>query len=82
MAYFPKSTVSQWASKASAWLAANTSPALTVNDIATGIDAWTVAHRSGITNAAYEDRNAVDAHIQTALQSIFPNAVFKDAKRY
>lgn len=64
------------------WLA-SVAPHLTRETIATGRDAWTVAHRAGITQAAYnEGRDVVDAHIQTALERVFPNAVFRDAKRY
>jgi hypothetical protein len=56
---------------------------VTRHDVKTGRDAWAVAHRAGIVTAAYDvGRDVVDAHIQTALQRIFPNAVFKDAKRY
>jgi hypothetical protein len=70
-----------WSNRAAAWLAAN-APQLTRESIATGRDAWTVAHRAGLTAEAYEDRNVTDAHIQTALENIFPNAVFQDRKRY
>ena len=56
---------------------------LTRQDVLTGRDAWNVSHRASITNHAYaQGRDVVDAHIQTALQRVFPNAVFKDAKRY
>lgn len=52
-------------------------------DVKTGKDAWMVAHNVGICREAYEiSRDIVDAHIQTALQQIFPNAVFQDPKRY
>jgi len=52
-------------------------------DIKTGVQAWDVAGLAGITKAAYAiDRSIVDAHIQTALGKIFPNAVFRDHKRY
>lgn len=63
------------------WLAEHTT--LRSADILTGKDAWTIAHNAGITRKAYEmGRDITDAHIQTALERIFPNAVFKDAKRY
>jgi len=53
------------------------------SDVTTGLDAWTVAHRSGITADAYAiSRDIKDAHIQTVLEQIFPNAVFRDSKRY
>lgn len=76
----PKETVTKWQEMAQKWLGAHksTEPA----DIKTGQEAWTVAHLSGITREAYEDRAIIDAHIQTALESIFPNAVFKDKKVY
>lgn len=51
-------------------------------DVKTGRDAWSFAHMCGITNEAYRDRNATDAHIKTALASVFPNAVFSDKYRY
>jgi hypothetical protein len=68
-----------WTDKAAAFLSAH---GFTLNDVKTGVDAWAVAHRSGITKEAYEDANVYDAHIQTALERIFPNAVFKDKKVY
>jgi hypothetical protein len=53
------------------------------SDIKTGAQAWAVASRAGITHDAYAiDRSINDAHIQTALEKIFPEAVFKDPKRY
>lgn len=54
-----------------------------LEDIKTGCDAWTVAHKSGITRHAYGvSRDVCDAHIQTALEKIMLNAVFKDKKVY
>lgn len=48
-----------------------------------GVDAWRIAHRTRITHDAYDmSRDVTDAHIQTALQRIFPRCVFKDPKRY
>ena len=56
---------------------------LTRDDVKTGRDAWNIAHKASITNHAYAiDRDVLDAHIQTALQRVFPNAVFRDKKRY
>jgi hypothetical protein len=59
----------------------------TFNDVTTGRDAWTVLHRSGaymsLTNktpGGYPDYK--DAHLQTALAHIMPNAVFNDKKVY
>lgn len=52
-------------------------------DIKTGCDAWFVAHKAGITEHAYGlSRDVYDAHIQTVLEKIMPNAVFKDKKVY
>ena len=56
---------------------------LQIEDIKTGIDAWNIAHRLDIPREAYAiDNSIVDAHIKTALQKIFPNAVFKDKYHY
>jgi hypothetical protein len=51
-------------------------------DVKLGSDAWAIANMCGILRDAYADRSVVDAHIQTAFAVVFPNAVFKDAKRY
>jgi hypothetical protein len=80
MAKFSDATINDWREKAAGWLAANTT--LTAEAITTGRDAWTVAHRCGITGAAYTDRTVTDGHIQTALEKVFPNAVFRDKKVY
>jgi hypothetical protein len=79
MAHFNNATVAAWRTTATAWLAGRN---FTLADVKTGRDAWTVAHQSGIVREAYADHNVVDAHIQTALQAIFTNAVFKDRKVY
>lgn len=48
-----------------------------------GPDAWTVAHQAGIVRHAYDiGADVTDGHIQTALERVFPNAVFKDKKVY
>lgn len=52
------------------------------HDVTHGIDAWTLAVAAGILREAYADQTIVDAHIQTVLEKIFPNAVFKDKKVY
>lgn len=55
----------------------------TLDQIKTGSDAWTVAHRSGIAADAYRvSRDVTDAHIKTVLSKIMPNAVFKDKYRH
>lgn len=80
MSKFDKATLIRWRAMAHDWVLANTSTH--AHDITTGSDAWYVAHNCGITREAYADRNVTDAHIVTALKSIFPNAVFKDKYRY
>lgn len=66
--------------QAAEWLAARN---MTPEQIMTGREAWGVAHGAGICRHAYDQgRDVFDAHIQTALQAIMPNAVFKDPKRY
>ena len=76
------SYLEQYKVKASVWLSDN-GYSLSLSDIKTGIDAWTVAHKCGITKHAYDlSRDVKDAHIQTALESIFPNVSFKDKKVY
>lgn len=59
----------------------------TFADVKTGSDAWTVLHRSGAYGAIGEDfiggyPGYKDAHLQTALKAVMPNAVFKDTCRY
>ena len=75
-----KETVEKWRQMASDWLDAATT--LGTEHIRKGREAWSVAHQSGICNEAYADPSIVDAHIQTALEQIFPNAVFLDRKVY
>lgn len=68
---------------AAGWLRNHLNGTAQLSDVETGIDAWTIAHRSGIVRHAYaQGRDVVDAHIQTMLESIMPNAVFNDPKRY
>lgn len=76
---FPATTVEKWTDLATKFLSERK---LKLEDVKTGADAWTVASRCGITDEAYKDREITDAHIQTALARIFPNAKFKDSKRY
>jgi hypothetical protein len=79
MAYFDKDTVARWKAMATAYLEPKDH---TCASVLTGAMAWSVAGNCGITREAYNDRKVVDAHIQTALETIFPNAVFKDKKVY
>jgi len=53
-----------------------------VDEIVTGADAWTVFSRSGVSHEVYADRTVTDGHIQTVLEKVFPNAVFKDRRVY
>jgi hypothetical protein len=72
--------IPDWTAKADACLLRFNS---TRDMVVTGRDAWTVAHKAGIYREALDSgRDVVDAHVQSALQVIFPNAVFKDKKRY
>jgi hypothetical protein len=79
--------IDDWKERASEWLTDHANktghPLAALTDIDRGVDAWTVAHRAGLTREAYAmGRDINDAHIQTALEKIFPNAVFMDKKRY
>ena len=83
MARFDSNTVRSWCNQVDQWISKNsgiTDRAGVVNrdHVTRGVDAWTIAHRSGITQEAYQDRHVTDAHIVTALKKIFPNAVFAD----
>lgn len=56
-------------------------------DVKTGQDAWNVLFKSGAYRAIGDDfiggyPDYKDAHFQTALARLMPNAVFKDAKVY
>lgn len=75
MARFDKETVSRWTAQVDAWMSENWQ-GMTRDGVQFARDAWTVAHRSGVTDEAYRDRSVTDAHIQTALAKIFPNIVF------
>jgi hypothetical protein len=79
MSKFDKDTVLRFKAMAEEFLEAR---GLLLTDIEIGQDAWTVAFQSGIYDEVREDRTVVSAHVQTALESIFPNVVFKDKKRY
>ncbi len=80
MAKIGKDTVEAWRKRIQDWLSANAD--FDSSKVLTGRDAWTIAHITGIVRDAHEDRSVVDAHIQTALEQIFPNAVFKSKKVY
>lgn len=74
--------VAPWTERIAQWLADN-APTYTRHTVTTGREAWTIARMAGVTNEAYAlSRDITDGHIQTALERVFPNAVFRDAKRY
>ena len=81
MAKFDSATVARWASMAETFLQRAGNPG-TPKDVYLGAEAWTIAHLSGITSEAYDDRSVTDAHIVTALKQIFPAAIFKDRYAY
>lgn len=76
----PANVVETWRDDVAAWLYYH--HGLDRLAIKSGKDAWTIAHRVGITREAYKDPTITDGHIQTALERIFPNAVFEDRKVY
>jgi hypothetical protein len=80
MSKFDTMTVLDWKTKAERYLIDN--HGITLQGVKTGVDAWEIAHRCGITLAAYKDCTVVDAHIVTALKQIFPSAIFKDKYSY
>jgi hypothetical protein len=82
MAKFDSDTIARWTKMADAWLASSPFGAINRDKVLTGVNAWRIAHRSGITEEAYTDRSVVDAHIVTALKQLFPNAEFKDTYSY
>ena len=73
-------TVNRWRQTAISYLLME--HGLTPAAIEQGRDAWSIAHKLGWTREAYDKLDAYDAHIQTALGYIFPNVIFRDAKRY
>ena len=75
----PSDQLNRWKAKAAEFLA---SYSYTCADILTGREAWAVAHKSGIYDEVHGSRDILDAHVQTALEKIFPNAVFQDKKVY
>lgn len=87
MALIGPEYIEQFRKLASDWLAERN---LNCDMVKSGSDAWAVAHRAGITDICYGNTakdlpgidGCVDAHIKTALQKIFPNAVFSDKYQY
>lgn len=80
MAKIAQNTISEWIERADEYL---TQRKLTRTSILTGSDAWTLASILRISHEAYDiGPDIVDAHIQTALRAVFPNAVFRDKCHY
>lgn len=83
-----KERVARWEKAVADWLFSEKQ--LLPSDITVGADAWYIAHRCGIVRECYGDTSrdipaipgVHDAHIQTALQAIFPAAKFLDKKVY
>lgn len=87
MSRFDNITITHWIEMVDEWFAGNyrltDRSGITCRDhVIRGVDAWAIAHRSGITQEAYSDRTVTDGHIVTALKKIFPNAVFLDTYSY
>jgi hypothetical protein len=87
MSKFDQETIVRWTEMIDVWFSKN----FGITDrfgitershVTDATSAWTIAHRSGITEEAYTDRSVVDAHIVTALKQLFPNAAFKDKYSY
>jgi len=76
---FDKETVNRWAEQAADYLGRW---GYDISDVKMGVEAWNIAHHVGITKEAYRDRSVTDVHIKTALQKIFPDAVFRDQYHY
>jgi hypothetical protein len=74
-ARFNKETVARWKAQAETYVGLHD---MGLEDIRSALDAWAVARNCGITEEAYQDRKVHDGHIKTALEKIFPNALFLD----
>lgn len=70
--------IPDWTARADTWLAGHN---LKRDDVVVGADAWYVAHKTGFWREA-NDAGMNDGVVRTALEKIFPNAVFKDKKTY
>ena len=85
MARIDAQTVDRWRGLIDAYLLTKLTPlgeGVTRHSVQTGSGAWAIAHNAGVTREAYADRTILDAHIQTALERIFPHAKFNDPKVY
>lgn len=81
MKKFTKVTIDEWTRVIDVWMLAHP-PIRLREEVKTGAEAWAIASRCGVTRDAYTDLSVTDGHIQTALEKIFPNAVFLDSKVY
>lgn len=70
--------LADWTSRAKALVEAK---GLTLDSVTDPGVPWLVAHRTGFWREA-NDAGLSDGAVQTALERIFPNVRFKDAKRY
>jgi hypothetical protein len=82
MAKFDLLTIIHWTDMVDVWLSKNygITDRFGITErshVTDATSAWTIAHRSGITEEAYADRSVVDAHIVTALKQLFPNANYQ-----
>lgn len=83
MAKIPQEMIAKWANKVDEWFENTQVSTLHASDITSGREVWAIAGKLGLTREAYNiGRDVLDAHIQTALEKIFPNAIFLDPKRY
>ncbi len=82
MAKFNDEVLIRWETMIINYLGDNGYNIEAIEDVKLGVDAWDIAHNSGIMKEAYTDPTVFDAHIQTALERLFPNCVFRDRKVY
>jgi len=76
---FNQQTVDRWTQMAKDYLGRY---GYEMTDVKIGVEAWDIANHVGILREAYQDRSVIDAHIQTVLEKMFPQCVFRDKKRY
>jgi len=87
MAKIDKETLVRWTKMVEDWMGKNAGildpyGVSTRDHIKDGVSAWTLVRRADVLDEAYKDRSVVDAHIQTAMETIFPNVRFRDKKVY
>lgn len=79
MARIDNETVEAWRKRSADWLTAANGASL--EQVTSPADAWHIAHKAGYWREA-NDAGINDGPVQTALEKIFPNVKFNDAKRY